>query len=57
MFTNKAITIIIMIIMIKIIANLCYVTHVGGLPLFLTMMYLKLINVLGVKKRKFMFKE
>jgi hypothetical protein len=32
------------------------VTHVDGLPLFLKM-YLKLINVLGVKKRKFMFKE
>ena len=35
--------------MIKIIANLYYVTHVGGLQLFLKM-YLKLINVLGVKK-------
>jgi hypothetical protein len=42
--------------MIKIIPNLCYVTHIGGLQLFLKM-YLKLINVLGVKKRKFMFKE
>ena len=53
MFTNKAITIIIMIIMIKIIENLCYVTHVSDLQLFLKM-YLKLINVLSVKKRSFL---
>ncbi len=40
----------------SLIFLLCYVTHVGGLQLFLKM-YLKLINVLGVKKRKFMLKE
>ena len=39
-----------MIIMIKIIVDLCYVNRVGGSQPFYRI-YLKLVNVLGVKKK------